>query len=133
MQHWREWKQQQREQEKHPPRPRVNKSERAPLTPSSPTGLGSLKDFLSRIPGYKQDANGHWVDPNFCPQPSTPTSLFNDINTACQLFNELTPEQRIREAAGHVAVSSRHSEAFLAVKGAILANAALDGAIFDLA
>jgi len=131
--HWREWKQQQREQEKHPPRPRVNNNERAPLTPSSPTGLGTLKDFLASIPGYKPDADGVWVDPNFCPQPSAAVSLFYDLDTACKLFNELTPAQRIQEAAGKMAVSPRHSEAFLAVKCAILTNAALDGAIFDLA
>jgi len=119
MMHWREWKAQKREQEQRPPKPRRNTSTLAPLTPSSPTPTpqqGTLKDFLTSIP-----------------QPATTVTLYDDFQSACTLFSELTPMQRILEAAGHRTISPLYSTSLNAVKCGILLSAALEGDVFDLA
>jgi hypothetical protein len=128
--HWREWKQQ-KMADKHPPKPRRNNSTLAPLTPSSPTPApqATLKDFLKSIPGYAPDANGAWVDP----QPTPTVNLYDDFQSACTLLNELSPQQRILEAAGYMTVSHLHCESLKAVKCEILLSAALEGDVFDLA
>jgi hypothetical protein len=60
-------------------------------------------------------------------------NLYDDFQSACTLFNELTPEQRILEAAGYMTISPLHSESLKAVKCSILLAAALEGDVFDLA
>jgi hypothetical protein len=81
---------------------------------------------------YAPDVNGVWVNPNIQPQPAT-VNLYDDFQSACTLFNELTPQQRILEAAGRRTFSPLYSESLNAVKCGILLSAALDGDVFDLA
>jgi hypothetical protein len=118
MMDWRAWKAQKAEQDKRPPKPRRNTSTLAPLTPTSPTPApqGTLKDFLKSIP-----------------QPTPTVNLYDDFQSACTLLSELTPMQRILEAAGYMTVSPLHSESLKAVKCVILLSAALEGDVFDLA